>query len=327
MTPWFAAGGPPELLIWNLRRGEFKGNFVSEIGTGSGGERGVNVAVGVALSVVVMGTLICGAAWPAVEAGAQDTAPAQSPAAGQNSPSPAADAKPETGAQQPEKQSGEQDPADAQKLNKKQGQMLEHESGFLGGNYARLQPDKKSGDWLIYVRDGAVLRDSDKFMIEPVEVFLVPEAEKREIPQTDLDKLSAYFSKALRDELIRGHYDVVEQAGPGVKSLRFAITNVEPTGNKTNMAVNGGVAVAAHAAVPVPGAGMLVPRLKVGRVSIEGEMVDSNSKQVDVALMTSKSGRRFFSGLKAYQKWGDIDAAFRSWAKNFRERLDKGHES
>jgi hypothetical protein len=46
-----------------------------------------------------------------------------------------------------------------------------------------------------------------------------------------------------------------------------------------------------------------------------------------MAFMTSKSGRRFFSGLKAFQKWGDIDAALRSWAKNFRQRLDKAPAS
>jgi hypothetical protein len=46
-----------------------------------------------------------------------------------------------------------------------------------------------------------------------------------------------------------------------------------------------------------------------------------------MAFMTSKSGRRFFSGLKAFQKWGDIDAAFRRWAKNFRQRLDKARAS
>jgi hypothetical protein len=91
------------------------------------------------------------------------------------------------------------------------------------------------------------------------------------------------------------------------------------------MALSGTEAVAAHVVVPVPGASELVPRLKVGRVSIEGEMVDSQSGEVEMAFMTAKSGRRFFSGLKAFQKWGDIDAAFRAWAKNFRQRLDKAH--
>jgi hypothetical protein len=85
----------------------------------------------------------------------------------------------------------------------------------------------------------------------------------------------------------------------------------------------GGEAVAAHAIVPVPGASELIPRIKVGKVSIEGELVDSQSGEVEMAFMTSKSGRRFFSGLRAFRKWGDIDAAFRSWAKNFRQRLDR----
>jgi hypothetical protein len=56
-------------------------------------------------------------------------------------------------------------------------------------------------------------------------------------------------------------------------------------------------------------------------------MVDSASGEVEMAFMTSKSGRRFFSGLKTFQKWGDIDADFPPWAKNFRHRLDKAHAS
>jgi hypothetical protein len=56
-------------------------------------------------------------------------------------------------------------------------------------------------------------------------------------------------------------------------------------------------------------------------------MLDSTSGDRMVAFVTSKGGRRWFSGLNAYKKWGDIEAAFRSWAKNFRERLDKAHES
>jgi hypothetical protein len=129
----------------------------------------------------------------------------------------------------------------------------------------------------------------------------------------------------MKEELQAGHYNLVTEPGPAVMVLRFAITNVEPNSGKTNAVISGTEAVATHAVVP--GAGVLAPRLKVGRVSIEGEMVDSVSEQMEMAFMTSKSGRRFFSGLKAFQKWGDIDAAFRSWAKEFRQRLDKGHGS
>jgi hypothetical protein len=216
--------------------------------------------------------------------------------------------------------------ARSQEPSKKQDKLLSQESGFLGDDaYAKLGPDAGNSDWLIYFKDPNVLRKSDTFLLEPVKVFLVPEAQQRDVNQEDLAKLGDYFTKAMKDQLEAGHYILVTEPGPGVMVLRFAITNVEPNGGKTNAVVTGTTAVATHAVAP--GVGELVPRLKVGRVSVEGEMVDSGSGEVEMAFMTSKSGRRFFSGLKAFEKWGDIDAAFRSWAKNFRQRLDKAHAS
>jgi hypothetical protein len=139
-----------------------------------------------------------------------------------------------------------------------------------------------------------------------------------------LHKLSEYFTQATKDQLAEGHYRLADAPGPGVMKLRFAITNVQPNGNKQNMVATGAEDAALYGATPM-GTGLLMPRLSVGRVSIEGEMVDSESGEVEMAFMTAKSGRRFFSGLKAFQKWGDIDAAFKGWAKNFRVRLDKAH--
>jgi hypothetical protein len=217
-------------------------------------------------------------------------------------------------------------PVHSQEPSKKQEKLLTQESGFLGDTtYAKLQPDPGNNDWLIYFKNPDILKKSDTFIVDPVKVFFVPEVQQRDINPADQAKLEDYFTKAIRDELQAGHYNLVSEPGPGVKVLRFAITNVEPNGGKTNAAVTGTTAVATHAIAP--GVGELVPRLKVGKVSIEGEMADSASGEVEMAFMTSKSGRRFFSGLKAFQKWGDIDAAFRSWAKNFRHRLDQAHAS
>jgi hypothetical protein len=216
-------------------------------------------------------------------------------------------------------------PLRPQESSKKQDKLLTQESGYLGDAYSKLQPDPGNSDWLTYFKNPDVLRKSNTFLLEPVKVFLVPEAQQRDIDPIDLAKLADYFTKAMKDALQAGHYNLVTERGPGVMVLRFAITNVEPNGGKTNAVVSGTEAVATHAIAP--GAGLLAPRLKVGKVSIEGEMLDSASGQVEMAFMTSKSGRRFFSGLKAFQKWGDIDAAFRSWAKNFRQRLDKAHAS
>jgi hypothetical protein len=107
--------------------------------------------------------------------------------------------------------------------------------------------------------------------------------------------------------------------------MRLAITNVEPTGGKKNAALKAGATAASMAVAP--GASLAVPRLSVGKVEIEGEMLDSLSGERIAAFVTSKGGRRWFSGLNAYKKWGDIEAALRSWAKDFRKRLDQANES
>jgi hypothetical protein len=198
-------------------------------------------------------------------------------------------------------------------------------SGFLG-DYSGLVPDAKNPDLLLYEKDTSVLKKYNKFIFDPVKIYLLPEAQAREIDPDDLNRLANYFQKAVTDELEKsGRYQIVTAPGPDVLELRVAITNVEPTGGGKNAAVQG-AATAATLAAP-PGTSLLVPRVSVGKIGIEGEMLDSVSRERIVAFMTSKSGRRWFSGFNAYKKWGDIEAAFRTWAKNFRERLDEVHGS
>jgi hypothetical protein len=196
-------------------------------------------------------------------------------------------------------------------------------SGFLG-DYSKLAPEAKNGDLLLYEKSANVLSNYHKFIFDPVTIYLLPEATDRGIDPDDLERLAKYFHDAVTDELTKsGRYEIVTTPGPDVLELSVAITNVEPTGGKKNAAVKG-AATAASVAV-APGASLLVPRLSVGRIGIEGEMIDSTSGERMVAFVTSKGGRRWFSGFNAYKKWGDIEAAFRSWAKNFRERLDQAH--
>jgi hypothetical protein len=205
------------------------------------------------------------------------------------------------------------------------GQESRPVSGFLG-DYSKLVPDAKNGDLLVYEKDPNVLKKYNKFIFDPITIYLLPEARDRGIDPDDLERLAQYFHDAVTDELKKsGRYEIVTTPGPDVLELNVAITNVEPTGGKKNAAVKGGAA--AVSAATVPGIGLAVPRLSVGKVSIEGEMLDSTSGDRQVVFVTGKGGRRWFSGLSGFKKWADIEAAFRSWAKNFRERLDEAHGS
>jgi hypothetical protein len=211
----------------------------------------------------------------------------------------------------------------AQDSAKQQAPDSREVSGFLG-DYSALVPDAKNGDLLLYEKNASVLGRYNKFIFDPVTVYLLPEARDRGIDADDLERLAKYFHDAITDELAKsGRYEIVTTPGPDVLELNVAITNVEPTGGKKNAAVKG-AATAATIGV-APGASLAVPRLSVGKVGIEGEMLDSVSGERIVAFVTSKGGRRWFSGFNAFKKWGDIESAFRSWAKEFRKRLDEAH--
>jgi hypothetical protein len=213
----------------------------------------------------------------------------------------------------------------AQDAAKQQAANSRPVSGFLG-DYSGLVPDAKNGDLLLYEKDLNALKKYNKFILNPVTIYLLPEARDRGIDPDDLERLAKYFHDAVTDEVTKsGRYQIVTTPGPDVLELNVAITNVEPTGGKKNAAVKG-AATAATVGV-APGASLAVPRLSVGKVSIEGEMLDSTSGERQVAFVTSKGGRRWFSGLSGFKKWADIEAAFRSWAKNFRQRLDEAHGS
>src|SRR5271166_1229242 len=110
-----------------------------------------------------------------------------------------------------------------------QDSAKKQESGFLG-DYSKLQPDPKNADLLIYWKNPDVLKTSNKFILDRIAIYLLPEAAGRAIDPDDLAKLAQDFSQAITDELKSGHYEVVATPGPGVMVLRVAITNLEPTG-------------------------------------------------------------------------------------------------
>jgi hypothetical protein len=212
----------------------------------------------------------------------------------------------------------------AQDSGKQQAPDSKELSGFLG-DYSMLVPDAKNGDLLLYEKDPNILKKYSKFIFDPVTIYLLPEAQDRGIDPDDLARLAKYFHDAVTDELAKsGRYEIVTTPGPDVLELKVAITNVEPTGGGKNAAIKG-AATAASIATGATGASLLVPRLSVGEVGIEGEMLDSASDERLIAFVTSKDGRRWFAGFNTYKKWGDIESAFRSWAKGFRERLDEAH--
>src|SRR5207302_747429 len=111
---------------------------------------------------------------------------------------------------------------------KRQAQIADQQTGFLGDTYAKLAPDPINPDWLTYMRSPESLRQARAFFLAPVEI--ITDDDKKQIPLEDLAKLKETFTNDMREQLQAGHYTLADQPGPGVLTLRFAITHVQPNG-------------------------------------------------------------------------------------------------
>ncbi len=190
-----------------------------------------------------------------------------------------------------------------------------HPSGFLA-DYSGMKPASGGEETLVYVSREGALGDYDRFMIDPVLIYFHPESNAHAVNPEELSALAASLRHEVVAQLEDGHYAIVEEPGPGVLRIRTAITDVDPASPAANVAPK-------VAAVATVGMGFLVPSVDVGRASIECEMLDAHTGQRIVAFADAKKGKRFLGTFTAAQKWGHAHAAFKNWAKQFRQRLDE----
>jgi hypothetical protein len=101
----------------------------------------------------------------------------------------------------------------AQEAAQKRAPDSREVTGFLG-DYSSLAPDPKNGDLLLYEKDRSVLKQYNKFIFDPITIFLLPAAEDRGIDPDDLERLAQRFHDAVTDELTKsGRYEIVTSPG------------------------------------------------------------------------------------------------------------------
>ncbi len=191
-------------------------------------------------------------------------------------------------------------------------------SGFLG-DCSDLQPHPDKKLMLVYRKHAGVLAAYDKFLVDPVLIYFHDEAKGVGVDPQELAELAGFLREAVVGALTEGgKYQVVEEPGPGVVRLRGAITDVVPVDPAKNI----GASVAGMAT----GVGLLLPRVDLGKTSIEAEFLDSETSERLVAVVAEKKGKRFGGKIKGAKTWGDVKAAFKQWSKDLRKRLDQIHD-
>ena len=191
-------------------------------------------------------------------------------------------------------------------------------SGFLQ-DYSLLTPDDpmKMVNWL-YTNEKVDIGPYNKIMLDDLVFFISKDADYKGFEANELAELGEAFQKAMIMNL-SGVYEFTDTPGPGVLRIRLAVTDLVPSSS---------VAGTVTTVIPV---GLALSSIKkaatgshigMGSVSIEGEVVDSQTNEVLGAVIDSKSGKKYKIG-KSASKWGHAVDIFNTWGQTIRARLDK----
>ena len=189
-------------------------------------------------------------------------------------------------------------------------------SGFLG-DYSGLKKGPSGGaDW-VYMNKGVNFGQYNKVIMDQVTFYLKNDAKDKGIQPDDIKELTEAFDNAVRENIGK-NYPLVDQPGPDVMRIRFAITDLVP--NKPGIS-------AVTTVMPI---GLGVSMLKkavtgkhtgVGETNMELEVLDSVTNQRIAAAIDQHSGGKL-SGMK---KWGSAAEAFKFWTERLKMRLDEFH--
>src|SRR5271154_6924286 len=170
------------------------------------------------------------------------------------------------------------------------------QSGFLN-DYSKLAPNPKFNGALTYRNPDIDVKKYTTFLIDPIGVSFVPNAQGGAVDPNILDELTEYFRKALIDALIAANYKVVDQPGPGVLQVQIALTGLKRTVRALNI----------HPLTKLSGVGL-------GGAAVEAQGIDSETGELVFAYMQVREGDRL-ALVEGLQEWGHARQAIDAWAK------------
>ena len=184
-------------------------------------------------------------------------------------------------------------------------------SGFLG-DYTKLQPGGSGEPLYVYINQKANFRAYDQAVVEPATVWREKGANPGDVSPQDLKRLAVSLEAKILEALRHEGIKIVKQPGPGVMKIRSALTEAQEASVAMDLVT---------AALPVPSVSKLATgtRAFAGKVSIEGEMSDSQTGEVLAAMVDRRAGAR--NPIAVRDSWADVEKAFQYWSDRFAYRL------
>jgi len=210
--------------------------------------------------------------------------------------------------------------------------------GFLS-DYDRLKPVAGLDGILCWRADNVDWKQYGKVQVERIMVSLKPGQDQSTVDPADLKILTDYFHNALVTA-IQPTTQIVDKAGPGVMQLRFALTNLVPTGTMESLTGTlvpyGFVAEAASGTADGLPAGS-TPYM--GETGMQAQFRDGATGKVMGECADNEIGRKYAASvdkgvsnatstwvggyMDSFTSWNYAKNAFDKWATLFAERFNK----
>ena len=198
----------------------------------------------------------------------------------------------------------------------RQGRSVEA-AGFLG-NYSQLQ--EKGGDEAlkVYINPDVDCQKYKQVYIEPVQFWAKGK-------NSDLGKLPANEKQMLvnlaMSAIIKGvrtNYSIAQQPGPGVMTIRGAITEAE----ESWVALDTVSSIVPQMRALSEITGLLTGKPSfTGLVAAEVEIIDSQSHERLFAAVDKRIGGKALSGVT--DSWDDVKQAFDYWSNKVSKRMNQ----
>ena len=189
-------------------------------------------------------------------------------------------------------------------------------AGFLK-DYSQLEKGEGDEALLIYINPKADWSKYKKVHIDSVTMWASDKLNLEKLSKDEQQGLTDAFYLAVHSELSKD-YEIVEAAGPDTMRVRLAITEADDA----NVTMNAITTIVPQLKILSSLGGLATDvALFVGGAGFEGEILDSQSGERLVAAVDERAGTKTYKGL--FSDWSDVDEAFKTWASNLRERLEK----
>jgi hypothetical protein len=194
-------------------------------------------------------------------------------------------------------------------------------SGFLS-DYSKLKQSNDKYQDYAYLTAGAPdnLVKYTAVMIDQPEIFVAANSKYRGMKPDDMKTLADTFRAAMAQSL-SANYMVVDQAGPNVLFLRFAISNVQL--KKKRRGVLGYTPIGLVAGVAKSAIiSDVTKKIDLKGLTIEMEVLDSTNMEQLAALLKSRSGKK-----KEPASWSELEGLIALYSKRVTCKLDNGRRS